>query len=112
MTNSKNIQSEVEKTLNSLDNWKKIETDSFFYTRLSVRLENKRQIKNLNWFFDSLLLRPALMVFALLINILSINYFISNSNSIQEDSSDFANLFNDEYMLDQSTDSYFMLNDE
>ena len=112
MTNSKNIQSEVEKTLNSLNNWGKIETDSFFYTRLSVRLENKKQIKTLNWFFDSLVLRPALMAFALLINVLSINYLISNSNSIQEDSNDFASLFNDEYMLDLSIDSYFILNDE
>ncbi len=92
------IKSEVEKTLSSLDSWKEIKTDSFFYTRLSVRLEKKTQFSLLNWLFDSPILRPALIAITLLINIFSINYYLSTSNNSAAQSNDFATLFVDEYM--------------
>jgi len=111
MSKSKNIQSEVEKTLNSLDNWKKIEADPYFYTRLSVRLENRAQPKLFSWFFDSPILRPALIAIALLINVLSVSYLLSSNNNVAK-STDFANLFAEEYMLDQSTETYLDLNNE
>jgi len=98
--------------MNSLDNWKSIETDPFFYTRLRVRIKNNIESTSFNWFFDSPLLRPSLIAIALLINILSINYYLSHTEYFQEQSTDFAAVFNDEYLLDQSTESYIVFNNE
>ncbi len=111
MSKNKNIQKEVEKTLSSLDDWRKIKTDPYFYTRLSVKIENRGQSKRLVWFFDSPILRPALIAIALLVNVLSISYYLS-SNNIDTQSNDLASLFAEEYMLDMSTESYLDFNIE
>lgn len=112
MKTKKNIPAEVEKTLNSLNDWKPIVTDAFFYTRVTARMENRSQYTVLNWLFDSPMLRPALIAITLTINILSINYIVSNYELFQTQSTDFVSLFTDEYQLDQSTESYIVLNDE
>ena len=112
MKTNKDIQEEVEKTMNSLNNWKPVETDAFFFTRLSVRIEKRTQTKSFNWFFESPILRPALITLTLLINILTINYFITYVENTKEESTDLISLFTDEYQLNQSTESYIALNDE
>lgn len=112
MDKNKNIQSEVEKTLKSLDNWKTIEADAFFYTRLSARLENMEKPIPFQWLFDLPLVKPALIVLTLFINLLSVNYILVNTENMEEQTSNFSTVFTDEYLLDQSTDSYLVFNDE
>lgn len=111
MKTNKDIQAEVEKTLNILNDWKPVETDAFFFTRLSVRIEKRTQAKNYHWFFESPLLRPALIALTVLINVLTINYFIAFVDTKKE-STDLISLFTEEYQLNQSTESYIALNDE
>ncbi|MDA3892767.1 MAG: hypothetical protein PF517_13990 [Salinivirgaceae bacterium] len=109
MKKDTNIENEVNKTLNSLDNWQKVETDAFFYTRLSAQLENKQNTTTFAWLFDTPILKPALIAVALLINVLSIGYiYYGNQSSM---GNDFADAFSTEYMLDQSTESYLVINE-
>lgn len=108
METNKNLQKEITKTLGALDNWKQIETDPFFYTRLSVRIENKTSA--FNWFLNSPILKPALITMTLLINIFTINYLITTNASTQ--TNDFVSAFTEEYMLDSSTETYLVLNEE
>jgi len=55
----KDIQKEIEKTLNSLDGIQRAEAPAFFFTRVQARLE-KRSQSNSPVFF--LVKRPALLV--------------------------------------------------
>lgn len=108
MNADKNIQNEVDKTLNSLDNWQMVNADAFFYTRLSAKLEKKTQASTaFNWLFNTPILKPALVAAALIINITSILYLSYQSTS----ETDFTEAFTSEYMLDQSTESYLVLNE-
>jgi len=105
-----NIQAEVEKTLNCLDNYKKVKADPFFYTRLSIKLEKKQETNVLNLIFNSPLLRTAIVALIIIINVLSVNYVIHENKETMD--TDFTSLFTEEYMLDQSTESYLVLNNE
>lgn len=108
MKANKNIQNEVEKTLSSLDSWPKVEADAFFYTRLSTKLEKAPKGNNVfDWLFNTPVLKPALVAFAILINVMSV-FYISFQNTTE---TDFADAFSSEYMLDQSTESYLVLNE-
>ncbi|MDZ7806352.1 MAG: hypothetical protein U5K71_04470 [Gracilimonas sp.] len=43
MKKRKNIHEEVDKTLRSLDNIEPAKTDAFFYSRLTAKLENRKE---------------------------------------------------------------------
>lgn len=108
MKADKNIQKEVEKTLSSLDNWQKVEADAFFYTRLSAKLEKAPEGSNVfNWFFNTPVLKPALVAFAIIINVMSV-FYLSYQNTT---TANFSETFANEYMLDQSTESYLVINE-
>ncbi|MEQ8523710.1 hypothetical protein [Gracilimonas sp.] len=73
-THKKNIEEEVQKTLNALDGIEKASTDDFFYSRLSARLENRevsdsRQETSFNYGFA---FSAAAVFIVLMLNLISI----------------------------------------
>lgn len=103
---------EVEKTLKYLEHLPKVETDAFFYTRLSAKLESQSQYQPLQWLFEVPYLKPAFVVLFLALNIASIVHLNNFYKSQNAENLSVSDEFVTEYDLNQSTDSYLVLNDE
>ncbi len=90
---NEHIHTEIEKTLQSLDSWKRLSTDDFFTTRTLNRL--KEQPRS-NW--D---LKPALKIAVaaavIIINITSVRYVYHSNNSTSSESTDLSSLMSQEY---------------
>ena len=70
--NNFNIHNEVTQTINSLDNWQKIEPDMFFASRVLNKLnQSQSKIFHLNP-----IMKAAIIAGVLLINSISITYYI------------------------------------
>jgi len=71
----KDIQMQIEKTLESIDNIEKINAPSFFETRLIARMEKQLLPSNINWLqFNKPVWVIASLTILLLINIYLIGY--------------------------------------
>lgn len=111
MKKQEHISEEVEKTLNSLDNWQPVKTDPFFYTRLQARMQKRQEEHKWAWFFDSALLKPALAVAIVAINVVTlIHYSNQTSQAVSRDEA--IESFTNEYALNQSMDVYFYESEE
>jgi hypothetical protein len=109
------IEQEIKKTMESLEKYPKATANDFFYTRLSTRLVKPEKTDLLNWFFDSSILKPAFAILFLAINLVSLLHFLNaipqlTSTPVDQQSS--IDIFVEEYSLDQSTETYLVLNDE
>jgi len=76
---NKDIAEEVEKTMALLDTRVEIEADSWFYTRLRAKLSEKDVSSNTPF---SVLLKPALLLVFLLINIAALFYVFNRSEGV------------------------------
>ena len=92
MDNNK-INKEVEKTLNSLEGIKKAEVKPFFYTRLSARLNDEKEIgPGFKWQWAM-----AMVIFIMLLN--GFAYLNLWSEEVEEQE---IELLADEYAIDYS----------
>ena len=106
-----NIAEEVEKTLNSLERFPKVELDPFFITRLEARIEQNEQRTILNWFFETPYLKPVLLSIFLVINVLTLVdvFYHSSTKTAQPDS---IQAFVSDYELNSNVNSYLVFNEE
>jgi hypothetical protein len=88
MKSQKNIDREVNKTMNALEGLVPATTDPFFYSRLSAKLENRDQAENEESFSFGFAFSMAAVVIFLTLNIASItlygNQFVDNEPVQQE----------------------------
>lgn len=75
MKSQKNIDREVDKTLNALDGLAPATTDPFFYSRLSAKLENRGQAKEEESFSFAFAFSMAAVIIFLTLNIASISFY-------------------------------------
>lgn len=106
------LEQEIKKTMECLTDYPKATANAFFYTRLSTRLVKQEKMDVLNWFFDSPFLKPAFAFLFLAINIVSLVHFLTNDSIINETQQTATEIFVEEYSLNQSTETYLVLNDE
>lgn len=111
MKNKTNIQNEINETLNLFDKIDKVEVDAFFYTRLSAKMENTKSKFSFDWLFETPILKPIIIAVILFINVISISYFL-NSKSESLTNTEIVDLFNQEYSMTQSTDSFLAFNED
>ncbi|MBI9069772.1 MAG: hypothetical protein JEZ09_20930 [Salinivirgaceae bacterium] len=111
MKNKADIEREIEKTISLLDGKNKMKADAFFYTRLSAKMEQTESNFSFEWLLTSPWLKPLIVAFVLFINIISISHLIkSDDRELTND--DVVSLFNEEYFMTQSTDSYLVINED
>ena len=113
MTNLRNIENKVEKTLNSLDNVTRAKSNPFLYTRIMASLKREEKSPWILRFIN----RPAIALAVILLVILmnSLVFFESSDNSqqssvvVQEDDQIFAS----EYNYPQTTaERFYSVNEE
>jgi hypothetical protein len=82
MEREKMILEEVEKTLNSIDNIAKLETNPFLFTRIKARIVDNsvEQIKEGKTGF---VLKPVALIIILVINIVTAVFFFNNNSTNQ-----------------------------
>lgn len=111
MEDKHKIQSEIKKTLDILNDVKKIEADAFFYTRVMAKAENSKNSSIFDFIFDSPILKPVIVSGLILINLLAFVALTNNSNrNFAADEA--AELFDNEFYITQATESYFEFNKE
>jgi len=112
MKRSNNIQIEVEKTLSSLDNWKKNEAKPYFYERFKAKLENQIQNSWFGYVIELPFIKPAFFIFIILLNIYTLINVYELKNIQQTEYSAVVDTLNDEYALNLSTETVLNLNNE
>ena len=99
----KNINKQIEETLNSLDGVNRAEPRPFFYTRLEARMENESSIST----YAVRKLKPALLIpmlaCSLLLSVASVYTVLSYDT--QDSSLSSKDAFIQEYGLNESVDS-------
>ena len=83
MTVDRNIQGEVERTMESLEGLKRAETAPFFYTRLMARLERTEANAWNRWM--EFLSRPAVSLGLLLVFLLMNGYLLFSKLSADDE---------------------------
>lgn len=109
MENQKNIQAEVEKTLNSLDAYSKKKAKPFLYTRIQAKLEKQATTSSFNWLFDTPLLKPALASLIIVLNTFTVWQVSSINETDISETENYIENFNEEYAFNQSSETYFEL---
>lgn len=107
------IEKEVEKTLQQLDQFEKLESDPFFYTRLQAKMKSTQNQHNQSAIFSfaGRYLRPAFLILLLVLNLISALVVLQNRNSGSDSQSTNISSFADEYSInDNSYDEYFTNN--
>lgn len=106
MNNKKNIEEEIKRTMDLLDENESIPSNPYFYTRVKQRIEdeNATNQKYFAW------LKPATLFLLLLINISTITWYINSGSEIQSESQDgLANILYDDLNLKQESTDIFNL---
>jgi hypothetical protein len=109
----KQIEKEVEKTLQQLDHFEKLESDPFFYTRLQAKMKNtqNQHIQSAILSFAGRHLRPAFLILVLVLNLISALVVFQNRNSGSDSQTINLSSFADDYSInDISYDDYFTNN--
>lgn len=104
MSRKKKIEQEVQKTLQCFDSAEKLEDNPFFYTRVKARIESskKQTTKNLGQFGWSLL-KPAFLVLIVVLNIVTVTFYVTSKQSQTSDQEQLLQAFAQEFTLDQSS---------
>jgi len=102
------IDEEVKKTLNLLDQAENIEVDHFFYTRLQSKLRNKdkKEVRNLLPGFNLSVVRNGLIVFLVLLNLVSGIYVLQSDNDEAGSRDDYISTLTGEYSSEQDIYNY------
>lgn len=104
MKNENDIHREVEKTMHSLDGLEPAATDDSFYSRLQARMESREEPEySLAWGIAAGLI-------ILLMNVLSVLYFVDSSSSADTISQEELTAFAETYAL--TTPVIYELNSE
>ena len=104
------IEKEVEKTLQQLDRFEKLESDPFFYIRLQAKLKSLqgRPILSVTESSVGRYLRFAFLILLFFLNLVSAVVVFHNHNSQSDSQITNISSFADEYSLnDKSYDDYF-----
>ena len=104
------IEREVEKTLQQLDRFEKLESDPFFYTRLQAKLKSLqgRPILSVTESSVGRYLRFTFLILLFFLNLVSAVVVFHNHNSQSDSQITNISSFADEYSLnDKSYDDYF-----
>jgi len=106
MENKNNIDSEIEATLNSLDNIGRAEVSPYFYTRLEAKLQQPK-LSFFDNFLQQVLNRPAVAVSMLtvflVLNIIAIKGVSSVNNTSSTRSSSPLQNFATEYNMNTAS---------
>ncbi|MBA4313520.1 MAG: hypothetical protein C0417_12925 [Chlorobiaceae bacterium] len=82
MTRKEKIEKEVQKTLESFDQVERLKSNPLFYAQLKTRIDNlhskKQNIRG--WEFAGRVLKPALLLLIIALNIFSATLFFKNRN--------------------------------
>lgn len=109
MEKQKNIQTEIEKTLNSLDAYTKKKAKPFLYTRIQAKLEKQAAASSFNWLFDTPLLKPAFASLIIVLNAFTVWQVSSINESDITETENYIENFYEEYAFNQSSETYFEL---
>ena len=103
-----NIKREVEETLSSLGKTEKIECSPFFYTRLIGNIESIEQKHKV---FESdliKLLRPTLLIFIIILNMVTGIYFFNYTTEQSQERSQYIESLSEEFSIQQT--NYILIN--
>jgi len=112
MKTDSEIEQQVKITMESLTDYPKAIASDFFYTRLSTRLVKPEKFDVLSWIFETPYLKPVFALLILAINIVSISLYLHTGSQTAATQQTASEIFIEEYSLNQSTESYLVLNDE
>jgi hypothetical protein len=99
--NEKQIIEEVEKTLQSMDNTPILNENPFFYLKLKTEIENEDVILNTGR-AANFILRPAVLIFILIINIITAVFYFNSSLSKTNTDELLINTLHKEYTLENN----------
>jgi hypothetical protein len=101
MKNGKKISEEVEKTLNAFDHINYLDENPYLFTRLQAEIE-RSEIKGKRYLKEGIL-RPAILLITIVINILTAIYFIdSGSQNSAATRQQYLSKISSEYTLSHS----------
>ncbi|MEX0724400.1 MAG: hypothetical protein WD053_11000 [Gracilimonas sp.] len=75
MNRKKNIDREVDKTMNALEGLEPAKTDPFFYSRLTAKLENRHQAEESESFSFGFAFSMAAVILFLTLNVASLTFY-------------------------------------
>jgi|AntRauTorckE6833_2_1112554.scaffolds.fasta_scaffold00051_12 hypothetical protein len=75
MNRKKNIDREVDKTMNALEGLEPAKTDPFFYSRLSAKIENRQQSEEVESFSFGFAFSMAAVILFLSLNVASFTFY-------------------------------------
>ncbi len=107
MRTNKQIEEEVKKTMDLLNEKESTEINPFFYTRVKAKLdevENTSAVKEGSYF--QLVLKPAFLAVIISLNIVS-GYFLLKEEDQSYSREDFINAFSEDYSITDSDSEIF-----
>lgn len=112
MNREKKIKEEVEKSMNQLDNFKRVESNPYFYTRFQAKLKStdEREYTSVWDVISSKILRPVLLTLIILANIISVVVAFDTKQQVESQDT-YITAFAEEYSLNQDDTSLFNFND-
>lgn len=107
MNIKKQIEKEVNATMDLFETIGQIEPDPYYNTKLRKKLiENKQKgFFNFQFLLNRLRLAPILLIVIIIINIISIILFLTNTNSkieLEKNSKYYSSIFQSDYSIDQN----------
>lgn len=75
MNRKKNIDREVDKTMNALEGLEPAKTDPFFYSRFTAKLENRHQPEETESFSFGFAFSVAAVILFLSLNVVSLTFY-------------------------------------
>ena len=108
------IEQEIEKTLDSLNKTEKIECSPFFYTRLMGNIETLEKKQKHKVFESDLIsiLKPTLLIFIIILNIVTGIYLLNYTIEQSQDRSQYIKSLSEEFSIQQSNYTLTNLNND
>lgn len=99
MDKEKKIREEVQKTLHAFGNIKNIEGNPFLFTRIKANLDVHSGRKNVFGLSGPSFLKKALVGFLLVLNAVSVFFYLQNSNNVNDSREENISSLAKEYSL-------------
>ncbi len=96
MDKEEKILSEIEKTLNSISDLPKLEANPFLFTRIKAQMQKNNILPGSKVKTD-FILKPVTLIVILLINIITIAFYLGASNNQYSESSALLNSMKNDY---------------
>jgi cytochrome c-type biogenesis protein CcmH/NrfG len=114
MYKRKNIEEQVEKTLECFKQVQSIEPNPFFYTRLEAEIESRQRQQNQseNRLITLNVIWPVFLALIIAINIISAVILFQNGEYQLEDRKEYLAAFAEEYSFNQSDYNYISNNNQ